>query len=162
MMKSLLLVVALSSPLLAQSDHVVTLGDRVRIIAPETGYKKLVGRVVSTTPDALSLHIDGSVGEFEVQRADILSISRSTERRRNTKRGAGLGLVIGAFTGIFFGPKASPASIQSGTPEGSHVGRNALVGGLTGVAVGTFVGFLAKTDYWTPILAGPRAGPPRY
>lgn len=152
-MKSLLLIVAFASPLLAQSDRVVTLGDRVRIVAPETGYRKLVGDVVATTPDALSLKVDGSVGEFEVARDDILTISRSVGHTRNTLRGIRVGLPAGAFAGIFFGPKQKPG-------EGSAVPRNALVGGVAGVIGGAIIGSFVRSDEWVPILAQPKSSGP--
>lgn len=153
MMKSLMLLVAAALPLLAQPDRLVALGDRVRIVAPETGYKQLVGQVTATTPDALSLKVDGSVGEFDVSRGDILSISRSVGHRRNTLRGLRVGLPVGAFAGIWFGPKQK---IVNGAPVGgSPVPRNALAGGVAGVMLGALFGTLIRSDDWEPILAQP-------
>lgn len=158
-MKALMLLIAVTSPLLGQTERHVTLGDRVRIVAPETGFKKLVGEVVATTPDALSLKVDGSVGEFEVSRADILSISRSVGHRRNTLRGIKVGLPVGAFAGIWFGPKQK---LVDGNPvAGSTVPRNALRGGIAGVILGAIIGSITRTDDWEPILARPKgAGSP--
>lgn len=154
-MKSLMLLIAAASPLLAQPDRLVALGDRVRIVAPETGYKQLVGQVTATTPDALSLKVDGSVGEFEVSRSDILSISRSVGHRRNTLRGIRVGLPVGAFAGIWFGPKQK---FVNGDPVGgSPVPRNALAGGVAGVILGAVFGTFIRSDDWEPILAQPKS-----
>ncbi|MEO5567498.1 MAG: hypothetical protein ABIR92_03350 [Gemmatimonadaceae bacterium] len=155
MMKTLMVLFAVASPLLAQPDRAVALGDRVRIVAPETGYKQLVGQVTATTPDALSLKVDGSVGEFEVSRGDILSISRSVGHRRNTLRGIRVGLPVGAFAGIWFGPKQK---IANGAPVGgSPVPRNALAGGVAGVLLGALFGTFIRSDDWVPILAQPKS-----
>ena len=154
-MKSLMLLVAAASPLLAQPDRVVALGDRVRIVAPETGYKQLVGQVTATTPDALSLKVDGSVGEFEVSRTDILSISRSIGHRRNTLRGIRIGLPVGAFAGLWFGPKQK---VVNGAPVGgTTVPRNALTGGVAGVMLGALFGSFIRSDEWVPILPQPKS-----
>lgn len=153
MLRSLVLLVAVASPLAAQPDRLVALGDRVRIVAPETGYKRLVGQVLATTPDALSLRVDGSVGEFEVARSDILSISRSVGYRRNTLRGIRIGVPVGAFAGLWFGPKQK---VVDGAPVGgSPVPRNALTGGVAGVLIGALLGSFIRSDDWVPILAQP-------
>lgn len=150
-----MLLVAAASPLLAQPDRLVALGDRVRIVAPETGYKQLVGQVTATTPDALSLKVEGSVGEFEVSRSDILSISRSVGHRRNTVRGIRVGLPVGAFAGIWFGPKQK--TVNGAPVGGSPVPRNALTGGVGGVILGALFGSFIRSDDWVPILAQPKS-----
>lgn len=144
----------LASPLLAQSEGAATLGDRVLVIAPESGYEKLVGRVTATTPDLISLKVDGAVGEFYVQRSQVVAIYRSIARHRRTKRGLLIGIPIGAFAGIWFGPKAGDRSYDQSYR--SPVPRNAAIGGLTGAVLGSAIGFAIRQDVWTPIRAYPR------
>ena len=156
MRHTIALLVALASPLMAQSEHVVAMGDRVRIVAPETGYEKLVGRVVATTPDALSLKVDGSVGEFEVQRRDIVNIAQSTGRRRHLRQGLQVGIPAGFFTMIFFGPKQKTINGRPDPDSRNPVPKNMLVGAVAGAAVGGAIGWLVRTDDWTPILARPK------
>jgi hypothetical protein len=157
MRHTIMLLAVVASPLLAQSDHVVAMGDRVRIVAPETGYQKLVGRVVSTTPDALGLKVDGAVGEFEVQRRDIVSIAQSTGRRRHVATGLRIGVPAGFFSFVFFGPKKQQVDGPVDSEEGSPIFKNMLMGAATGAVVGGTIGWLIRTDDWTPILARPKA-----
>jgi hypothetical protein len=157
MRRTIMLLAVLASPVMAQSDHVVAMGDRVRIVAPETGYQKLVGRVVSTTPDALALKVDGAAGEFEVQRRDIVSIAQSTGRRRHVAKGLRIGVPAGFFSFIFFGPKKKMVDGRVDPDEGSPIFKNMLIGATAGAAVGGAIGWLVRTDDWTPILARPKA-----
>jgi len=144
----------ISAPLLAQSDSAATLGDRVLVIAPESGYEKLVGRVTATTPDLINLKVDGATGEFYIQRTQIIAIYRSVGRHRRTKRGLLLGIPIGAFAGIWFGPKAGERSYDEGYQ--SPVLRNSVMGGIAGAAIGGAIGFAVRSDVWSPIRAFPR------
>lgn len=154
MIRTTCLALFLAAPLLAQSDSAATLGDRVLVIAPESGYEKLVGRVTATTPDLINLKVDGAVGEFYIQRSQIVAIYRSVARQRRTKRGLLIGVPIGAFAGIWFGPRAGERSYDQSYQ--SPVFRNALSGGVAGAAIGTVIGFAVRRDVWAPIRAFPR------
>jgi hypothetical protein len=154
MIRTTCLALLLAAPLLAQSDSAATLGDRVLVIAPESGYEKLVGRVTATTPDLINLKVDGAVGEFYIQRSQIVAIYRSVARQRRTKRGLLIGVPVGAFAGIWFGPRAGERSYDQSYQ--SPVFRNALIGGVAGAAIGTVIGFAVRRDVWVPIRAFPR------
>lgn len=159
LIKPCMLLLVLGASALAQSDRVATMGDRVRIIAPTTGYSTLTGRVVGTSPDVITLHVDGSVGEFGVRREQIEEIYRSTARHRRPLRGLAIGAPMGAFLGIWFGPKRETAKTGPGIDleQSSPVPRNALTGAIAGGVIGTVVGTLMRKDDWTPILSQPAA-----
>lgn len=154
MIRTTCLALFLAAPVLAQSDSAATLGDRVLVIAPESGYEKLVGRVTATTPDLINLKVDGAVGEFYIQRSQIVAIYRSVARHRRTKRGLLVGVPLGAFAGIWFGPKAAERSYDQRYQ--SPVPRNAVTGGIVGAAIGSAIGFAVRSDVWSPIRAFPR------
>jgi hypothetical protein len=86
MRKALFILIVAGSPLIAQGAS-AAIGDRVRVFAPESGYPKLVGTVVATTPDLLSMKVDGSAGEFNVRRDQIIAIGAAT--------GGSIGALIG-------------------------------------------------------------------
>jgi hypothetical protein len=160
LIKPCMLLLVLATPLLAQENRVAIMGDRVRIIAPTTGYASLTGRVVGTNPDVITLHVDGSVGEFGVRRDQIEEIYRSTARHRRPLRGLAVGLPMGAFLGIWFGPKRETSKTSPGLEldQPSPVPRNALGGALIGSVIGVVAGTLIRSDDWTPILSQPVAG----
>ena len=53
MIESALMLVLCAMPLLAQVQRTATLGDRVRLMAPEAGYRRLTGEVIATVLDVL-------------------------------------------------------------------------------------------------------------
>jgi hypothetical protein len=150
MIRTAMLTLAFATPLFAQTmPDPVALGDRIRVHAPESGYEKLVGRVTATTPDAISMKVDGAAGEFHVRREQILFMYKSAGRKRNTMRGLALGAPIGLGLAIWFGPK-------SGSPTGgntaykTNVPRNAAAGAIAGALLGAGIGFTVRTDTWVP------------
>lgn len=156
MIKPGLLLVALASPLIAQAERPITIGDRVMLVAPQSGYDKLTGRVVATTPDVISL--DTRRGEMYVKRDEIVLSFRSVARHRRTLSGLVIGAPIGAGLGLWFGPKGR---VDSGPgidldPGAPLFVRNAAVGAIAGTILGGIIGTLVRTDDWKPVMARPQ------
>jgi hypothetical protein len=153
MRKALFILIVAGSPLIAQGAS-AAIGDRVRVFAPESGYPKLVGTVVATTPDLLSMKVDGSAGEFNVRRDQIIAIYRSESTTRHTLRGAVIGAGAGAFFGYWFGPKVptnSPAGVYASPTKRSP--KNIAIGAATGGSIGALIGWSIRNDVWRPIRA---------
>jgi hypothetical protein len=149
-MKSLLLLALCALPLLGQGERVVTLGDRVRVIAPEAGYGKLTGQVTSTTPDALSLQLDRVDIEVAVERAKIKELYLSVGSRRSTLPAAVIGGVIGGAAAFLWGPKKplpeNPTVTAAHTPA-----TNVISAAIGSAAIGALVGFYTRRDIWVQL-----------
>jgi len=150
MVRTLLLSSLIAAPLLGQGDRVVTLGDRVRIVAPKAGYKKITGNVVSTTPDVVSISLERSPTEIAVPRDHIDRLFLSVNSRRNAGKGAILGAAVGAGFALWFGPKEGvvPGSTVE-TGKGST--KNLVTGAISGAALGALIGYFARTDDWVEL-----------
>jgi hypothetical protein len=133
-------------PLLAQ-ERVITLGDRVRVVAPKAGYKKLVGRVTSTTPDALSIQLDRPATEVDVERSKIEELYLSVATRRNTLPGAAIGAMIGGASAFLWGPK-KPLESNPTVTAGHTATRNIVSAAIGSAAIGALVGYYTHRDTW--------------
>ena len=149
-MKTLLLLCLCAIPLLAQTERVVTLGDRVRVIAPEAGYGKLTGHVTSTTPDALSVQLDRVNIEVAVERAKIKELYLSVGSRRNTLPAAVIGGLVGGAVAFLWGPKKplpeNPTVTEPHTPT-----TNVVSAAIGSAAIGALVGFYTRRDIWVQL-----------
>ena len=150
MIRSILLLSLCVAPAMAQTERSVTLGDRVRIIAPKAGYGKITGKVVATTPDVLSISIDRTTTEVAVPRDRIDRLFLSVATKRHVLAGTILGAAVGAGVALKFGPKDSviPGSTVE-TGRGST--KNVVTGTISGAAIGALVGYIAKTDTWVAL-----------
>jgi hypothetical protein len=147
MIRSILVLSLCAMPLLAQAERAVTLGDRVRILAPKAGYGQITGNVVATTPDVLSIAIDRSATEVAVPRERIDKLLLSVDTRRHVPAGAFLGAALGAGLALWFGPKEATvpgSTVQTG--RGSTT--NLISGTIGGAAIGALIGYFARTDTW--------------
>ena len=155
MVRPVVLLSLLASPLLAQSDRQVTLGDRVRIVAPKAGYGQVTGNVTATTPDVLSISVGRQATEVAVPRERIDKLFLSVGGKRHTARGALLGGALGAGIAIWFGPREDSApgtTIETG--RGSR--KNLVTAAVGGVALGALIGYATKTDTWMELSPRPR------
>jgi hypothetical protein len=155
MVRPVLLLSLLAWPLLAQGDRQVTLGDRVRIVAPRAGYGQITGNVMATTPDVLSISVGRQSAEVAVPRERIDRLFLSVGNKRHTARGALLGGAIGAGVVLWFGPKDESApgtTIETG--RGST--KNLITAAVGGAALGALIGYATKTDTWAELSPRPR------
>src|SRR5215208_3588865 len=121
MIRPLLSLLLCAGPLWAPGERVATLGDRVKVLAPKAGYKKITGEVVATTPDALSLRVKGAETEVPVARAQIDRLFLSVASHRNIQRGAAIGAILGLGGYLWFGPRELDATALPGTTETSRI-----------------------------------------
>jgi hypothetical protein len=150
-MRELLLLALFAAPAMAQMRP-VALGDRVRVVAPQAGYPRLTGTVVSTTPDVISVQVDGFPTEVPVERSQIAQLLLSIDSHRNTIRGAFLGGVLGAGITLWFGGKSSPPAAP--TIDAGNVSATKMIAGTaTGIALGALFGFAKKSDTWVEVPA---------
>jgi hypothetical protein len=156
MIKPLLLLAVVAGPALAQNARIATIGDRVRVVAPQSGHRTLVGVVTATTPDFLSLNVDGSVGEFSVRRDQIRAIDLSETTRRHAVRGAVVGGLAGLVVAHLFGPKKDAIQGIPNEVGSTTTTKNLITGTVTGAAFGALAGRFVKTDVWLPISPAAR------
>jgi hypothetical protein len=155
MVRPVLVLSLLASPLLAQSDRQVTLGDRVRIVAPKAGYDRVTGTVTATTPDVLSISVRRQSTEVAVPRERIDRLFLSVGGKRHTAKGALLGGALGSGIALWFGPREDTApgtTIETG--RGST--KNLITTAIGGAALGALIGYATKTDSWMELSARPR------
>ena len=139
----------------AAQSRPITLGDRVRVLAPKAGYPSLTGTVVSTTPDVLALTPDRSTTEVAVARNQIDRLYRSIATRTNTAKGTFIGAVLFGGGAIWFGPKSSTRTAPT-IESGSGSTRNVIVGAAIGAGFGALIGHFVKSDTWVSV---PPSGP---
>lgn len=152
MIRPLLALLLCAPPILAQGSRVATLGDRVKVYAPKAGYSKIIGEVVATTPDVLSLRVKGADPEVPVPRAQIDKLFLSLASHRNIGKGAALGGLLGLGAYIWFGPRELDATTPSATRQSGKISTTNLLTSTVGAAViGGFVGNFARSDVWAPI-----------
>jgi hypothetical protein len=125
-------------------SHVVAVGSRVRVNAPEVGPAPLIGTVVGLEPHAVVVQDGSSRTSTRVSLGSTTTIEVSGGRRSKAGRGAVLGAAVGAMPGLLmtFGDYNSD-------PEHSP-GAVAAVGAAAGAAVGAAVGWALKSEQWLP------------
>lgn len=153
MIKSALLVALCAFPLLAQNGRSATLGDRVRVIAPQAGYRRLTGQVIATTPDVLQLRLDGGQTEVAVQRAQIDELLLSVNSHRNTARGAVIGMLVGGAAAFLYGPKK--VSAITNAPGTRTPTVNIISAAVGGAAIGGLIGHYTRSDVWVELSPRP-------
>jgi hypothetical protein len=152
MIRPALILVLWAAPLLAQTARRATLGDRVRVNAPDAGYRRLTGQVIATTPDALQLRLDGGT-EVAVMREHIDKMFLSLNTRRNTTRGAVIGAMIGGVAAFLYGPKQITANQQPGSGKVPTI--NIVTAAVGGAGAGALMGYYTRSDLWVALSPQP-------
>jgi hypothetical protein len=151
-MRPALMLMLFALPLVAQTERRATLGDRVRLNAPDAGYRRLTGQVIATTPDALQLRLDGGT-EVAVMRAHIDEMFLSLSTRRNTTRGAVIGAIVGGVGALLYGPKQVTPTQPAGTGKVPTI--NIVTAVVGGAGVGALMGYYTRTDRWVALSPQP-------
>ena len=152
MIRPALILMLWAAPLLAQTVRRATLGDRVRVTAPDAGYDRLIGQVIATTPDALQLRLDGGT-EVAVMREQIDMMFLSLSTRRHTTRGAVVGGVIAGMAAFLYGPKQLSPNQAPGTGKVPTI--NIVTAAVGGAGVGALIGYYTRTDRWVSLSPQP-------
>lgn len=99
---AVLLVAPVLGVVQAKGQDTVTIGTRVRVLAPGIAEGSIVGVVLSTDGDDLLVRREGNTGSITLPRAAIsrLEVSRG---KRSKAKGALIGGVIGAGAGAAIG-----------------------------------------------------------
>jgi hypothetical protein len=142
-----------ASPALGQTERgdTVSAGQRVRLRTEEGG-KWQKGTVAETTPDALTLELDGSAVTLGVRLAEISELEVSRGQRSNFLPGLGWGFFAGAVIGgiVGFASGDDPPGWFSMT-AGEKAAAGAIGFGALGALVGGISGALTHSDRWEPV-----------
>jgi hypothetical protein len=122
----------------------LTVGRKVRFIAPEAGPGLQVGRIVALDEDTLTVKVEGRPLQVRRDAITRLDASRRTSRWRG-------GLLVGA--GIGFGLFALAAAPDEGGFVDIKPGEVAPIGAAIGALTGAVVGAFIETDRWHPVSA---------
>ena len=137
---------------------VFTAGSRVRIQSPTVG-GQLQGVVASVDEKVLTLMAEGSI-PVVVPRVSITAAEMKVGQKRHTWLGLGAGALVGLVLGL-----AVPVDPTCGTTpssptwcvKSSSERADAIVYSAAGVGtIGAGIGWLVKSEQWTPIQVGTR------
>ena len=120
----------------------LTVGRKVRFIAPEAGPELQVGRVLALDDETLTVKVEGR--PLHVRRDAIIRLDAS---RRTSRWGEGL--MVGAAIG--FGLFALAAAPDEGGFVDIKPGEVAPIGAAIGALTGAVVGAFIQTDHWHPV-----------
>lgn len=145
----------------AQEPPVLRWGDRVRIEvrreSPRRFPEALVGRLVSLTPDTITVATRQDPG-LALPIADVVRVEVG-QTQQHVGRGAGIGLLaglgIGALVGLSALPRCTPG--YSGAfcfNAGAAAGIGAAALALPGVLLGPVVGAVPH-EHWESLPLGP-------
>jgi hypothetical protein len=135
----LLLVVVFGAARVSAEGRGDLLGKRIRV--QTTGATQVVGLVVDSDADSLSIQSDPDGSVSRVARGEVRRLEVSRGFRRHTIQGLVGGVVAwGAVVGLY-------AAFD--TLDESGVGEPLFIGGV--VAAGGLVGSLIKTERWEPV-----------
>lgn len=150
---AMLLASALFMPVEARSQElpeaaIVTVGSKVRILAPTLVRGRLEGMVLEVDDDSLLVGSDDR-SPIRFSRQAITRLEVRTGRHRRALKGAIIGAGIGVAT------LGLAAAMYHGDGGGSSDAKStaALFGqfALGGAAWGAGIGALIKTDRWSPV-----------
>lgn len=155
MLFSFILITLSPLPIRAQQTG-VTVGDRVRIVAPSMQKRPLVGLLGESNDYGIMLHSTDST--YFIPHSSVRKLSVSTGKKRNIAKGAAIGLLSGAAVGGLIGILSYEECTEEGflacfmVPEnkGQAFALGAAVGFIPGTLIGIAIGS-AKTDRWEKV-----------
>jgi len=122
----------------------ITVGSRIRLLAPTAVTGRIEGMVVQLNGSSL-LVAGNDRTPVSVSRQAITQLEVSTGRHRQTLKGMCIGAGLGALFGV-----ANPCIAMVGCDERNR-GEAALIYGLSGAAWGAGIGALIKRDRWSAV-----------
>jgi hypothetical protein len=121
----------------------VTVGSRVRLLAPEISGQRLQGTVAEIGAESLTVDTDGHQ-RLGVPRRAITRLEVSTGQARHTLHGLAIGAGTGAVLSVVL-----PKCVNEGcTSEVGFDPTFASIYALGGAMWGALIGSLIKTDRW--------------
>src|SRR5271163_842690 len=150
---ALMLLIAFRSAIAADGDdplqQLLTLGMRVRILAPDVAPGKMIGTVTRMTADDVTLNIPGRTEPVSILREKIARLDVS-----DGPRSRGVDSAIGAGIGAAVG--AAGCALGNGSGQGHIVSTGAVAGicALFGAGLGALIGALIPPgEHWKAISA---------
>lgn len=130
-------------------------GDRVRLVAPALGSRRVIGHLLAVRVDGLRLKLlDGR--ELEVGRADIQRLEVARGLRSHTAEGAAIGALAGAA--VLLGLLIADRGVCDEDLGGCQAyGLAAGIGAIPGALLGGLTGLHVRTDRWTKVPQARRA-----
>jgi hypothetical protein len=126
-----------------ESGPLLTLGSRVRAMAPGLGAEPLIGTVVGLEPGVVLVRRGPAGPPLRIPVAPTTRLEVSGGRKSQAGRGAMLGAAIGAMPGLF----ATFGDYNTYDPNPAAV---AAIGAAAGAAVGAGIGWALKSEQWVP------------
>jgi hypothetical protein len=136
-------------PLSGQQAAPVDSGARLRIRAPAIAHTRLTGTLVSWQRETITLRNDADHALVTIPTATVVEIDRSTGRRSNVLRGAGIGTAVG----VAFGALAGLTMAHKGddiVPAEAAAIMGVVIGGV-GLVFGAIGGAASPGDWWEPV-----------
>jgi hypothetical protein len=119
----------------------LTVGRKVRFVAPAAGPELQVGRILALDDETLTVKVGGRPLQVRRDAITRLDASRRTSRWRE-------GLMVGAAIGFgLFALAAAPDDGFVDIKPGEVAPIGAAIGALAGAGVGAFI----ETDHWHPV-----------
>lgn len=128
----------------AEAETAITVGSRIRLLAPTVATERIQGIVIQMNPTVLLMSGKGRT-PVSVPREAISQLEVNTGRHRQTLTGMWMGAGIGALLG-----PTHPCFPMVGCDR-RNTGSLALFYGLSGAVDGAVIGALIKRDQWTTV-----------
>lgn len=153
------LLLAAPVDLVAQREPVVAPGDRVRVSAGGVFPGRLVGTVMSLTPDTFVLEIEGRSQPLALPLASLETLQVSRGRKSHWPEGAVIGALAGAGIGTIVSYRFGFGCVAKIANRCVATG-GWILGGLLGLLIGADIGASIKSDRWETVpLDQVRVGP---
>jgi hypothetical protein len=144
MSTALLALLSVVGVALAQTDHPIARGARVRV-TPSPPSRRVVGQLIAVSDSALVVRSRRGGNEIMILRSNVvrLEVSRGTNRAESALIGTLLGAVIGGVIGY------ASVSENSSFVEPLEPRDGAVIGGFYGVVTGSLMGVLVgSVERW--------------
>ena len=128
------LTCAVAASLSAEETGEIKVGARVRLTAPPTASRPLVGTIESLSPETIGVRVKGQADRIAVARSAITRLEMSRGR------GTGKGMAVGAAAGAALGSVVTVAACTTATE--SPTGEGGCDPGLTAIALSAAVSLL--------------------
>jgi hypothetical protein len=136
----------------ASAPASVAVGSRVRVSAPATGDKILVGTVVRSDGDALVVERENTREGITIPTTSVtkLDVSKGPASNKPMKFGILGGLLLGGTAGALYG-RSDSYYYSHGCSRGSCAAKWGAIGGAGGALIGGLIGKTTGKEHWEPV-----------